>query len=276
MSFSSDQGYVPSTVADLMSLVREGVNEQFSTTYTADSFLGTNFYKYFYALIQKLQENEVKTSEIVLKLQDYFRVTNEKILRPNTTSPGIFDYFDSKGYFVSTKPLEDVDAGKAYICVDVDSEVEDYADTKIEICGYVRDCVVAGVVSQGSEEETFTLENNQSFTFRYSLPVKIPVFLRLTLSLSENSQFSVLSNEDVIELLYANIQARYRLGMNFEPQRYFSIMDAPWAETVLLEWTDDVTDGELDETPTWNDTVYDAAFDEVFDFGIANIIIVES
>ena len=33
---------------------------------------GTNFYKYFYALMQRLQENEIRTSEIVLKIQQYF------------------------------------------------------------------------------------------------------------------------------------------------------------------------------------------------------------
>ena len=62
-----------------MDQVREGVNEQFGTTYDAESFVGTNFYKYFYALIQQLQMNEIRASEIVLKLQQYFTVTNESI-----------------------------------------------------------------------------------------------------------------------------------------------------------------------------------------------------
>jgi tryptophanase len=72
-----------------MELVREGVNDQFGSSYAAETFQGTNFYKYFYALVQRLQENEVKTSEIVLKLQQYFEITNEEITRPNTTHPGL-------------------------------------------------------------------------------------------------------------------------------------------------------------------------------------------
>jgi len=48
------------------------VNTQFGQSYTMDTFIGTNLYKYFYALAQLLQENEVKTSEIFLKLQQYF------------------------------------------------------------------------------------------------------------------------------------------------------------------------------------------------------------
>ena len=41
-----------------------------------DYGIGTNFYKYFYALAQRIQTNEIKTSEIFLKLQDYFKYTN--------------------------------------------------------------------------------------------------------------------------------------------------------------------------------------------------------
>lgn len=268
MSFSSNAGYIPLSIDQLMAVVRENVNTQFGLSYTETDFLGTNFYKYFYALIQRLQENEVKTSEIFLRLQEYFRTTNEKILRPNTTAPGIYDYFQSKGYFVSVKPPASDDAGKVYICVDVDDGDEDYAETKLELCQLVRDCVVAGIVSQGSEEETLTLSNNQSFTFRYNLPDKIPVLLQITLTLSENNQFSVQSPDWIKETLLANIQARYRLGMNFEPQRYFSVVDAPWASQVLLEWSDD--DGE-----NWHDEVYDAEYDEVFDFDLSDISVIE-
>jgi hypothetical protein len=277
MSFSSEAGYIPATIEQLMSLVREGVNEQFDKSYTVESFLGTNFYKYFYALIQRLQANEVKTSEIFLKLQEYFTTTNEMLSRPNTTAPGILDYFDTKGYtvepgegyFISIKPPEVGDAGKIFICVDVDEEAEDYADLKLEICGLIRDCVVGGVVSQGTESESITLSNSQSFDFKYNLPDKIPVLLKLTLPLSENNEFSIGSPDSVKAALLANIQERYRLGKNFEPQRYFSIIDAPWAESVLLEWSED--DGE-----NWSDEVYETEYDEVLTMGLDDITIVES
>jgi len=360
------------------------------TSYTTETFLGTNYYKYYYALIQRLQENEVKTSEIFLKLQEYFVITNEKIQRPNTTHPGIYDYFNARGYFVSTKPPEDADAGKAFICVDVEDnhargtiEITSYANlvsgtedvitigetdftadsgtvtpgdgtfqaatsnaataeslasqinshpdlegvvyawnigaivyvravelgedgnsialvytdndanigaevsdstllggraleagevdydlTRAELCGYVKNCVVAGVVSQGTEIETITLTNGQSFDFKYNLPKKIPVLLRLTTTLSENNEFTISSPDVVKQTLYDNITAKYKLGKNFEPQRYFSVLDAPWAAEVLLEWSDD--DGF-----SWNDNIYDADYDEVFTFELTDISIVE-
>ncbi len=58
MSFAQDTGYLPNTIEQLMSSVRVNVNTQFGTTYDEVTFLGTNFYKYFYALIQRLQQNE--------------------------------------------------------------------------------------------------------------------------------------------------------------------------------------------------------------------------
>lgn len=390
MSFSSETGYLPIPIDTLMDVIRENVNTQFETTYTTESFLGTNFYKYFYALIQRLQENEVKTSEIFLRMQEYFNITNEEIQRPNTTHPGIYDYFGAQGYFVSTKPPEDADAGKAFICVDVvdnhargkatitsyanlvsgtpdtitigataftaqsgsaspgaatfqaatsnsatatslaiqinahatagalveaqaidavvwirallggtagnaialeyddnDANVGatvtgatltdgaalvtgqiEYDDVKPVLCRIVRDCVVAGVVSQGSESEDITMSNGQSFTFKYNLPNRIPVLLRLTTTLSENNEFTVGSPDDTKQKLFDNISARYKLGKNFEPQRYFSVVDAPWAAMVLLEWS---TDGGSN----WFDDIYDADYDDVFTFDLGDIEIVE-
>lgn len=276
MSFASDSGYLPLTIEQMMSYVRENVNVQFGTTYTDETFLGTNFYKYFYALIQRLQENEVKTAEIFNRMQEYFMITNEKIQRPNTTHPGIFDYFQSEGYFVSTKPPIDADAGKAFICVDVDSAAPNYAATRLEICNIVKDCVVAGVVSQGTESENITLANGQSFAFKFNLPQRIPVFLRLTLTLSANNEYAIASPDVIKQTLLNNIEAKYSLGKNFEPQRYFSVLDAPWAAQVLLQWTDDVTGGVLDPTPTWHSEVYQAGYDEVFTFDLTHIIIVET
>lgn len=275
MSFSEENGYIPNTVETLMDLVRQGINDTFGTSYTSETFIGTGFYKYFYVLIQKLQENEVKTSEIFIKLQEYFAVTNERISRPVVTNPGLVEKFEAEGFVASVKPMLEADAGKIHVCVDVDDTDEDYAETKIEICTLIKNSTVAGAVTQGSESESLTLSNGQSFDFKFNLPNRIPVWLRLTNTLSENNQVVIGSPDDVKLLLLQNVVAKYRLGKNFEPQRYFNINDAPWASNVLLEWTDDVTDGELDETPTWHDEVYDAEYDDLFDIALERITLVE-
>lgn len=268
MSFSQENGYVPSDIETLMDAIRVEVNDTFSTSYTSETFVGTGWYKYFYLLIQKLQENEVKTSEIFIKLQEYFRVTNERISRPVVTNPGLIEILLASDYVASVKPMIEEDAGLINICVDVDEEGDDYAAQKLEICTIIKNSTVAGAVTQGTEVESLTLSNGQSFDFKYHLPNRIPVLLRLTVTLSENNQVVIGDPDDTKILLLQNVLARYQLGKNFEPQRYFQVTDAPWSSQVKLEWSDD--DGA-----NYHTTIYDADFDDLFDVALENIELVE-
>lgn len=268
MSYSQENGYQPVSIETMMLSIMENINTQFGTSYTAETFVGTNFYKYFYALLQRVQENEAKTSEIFLKLQDYFRTTNENISRPVVTNPGLLEALEDAGYIASIKKPIDADAGKIYVCVDLDDEAEDYDDTKLAVCTLIKNSTVAGCVTQGTESESLPLTNGQSFDFKFNLPNRIEVKLKLTITLSENNQVVILSPEEVVQILQDNIEERYRLGKNFEPQKYFSVLDAPWASQVLLEWSDD--DGA-----TWYDDVYDAEYDDLFEIPLENIQVVE-
>ncbi len=276
MGFSQEEGYVPVSIDTMMLSVMENVNDQFGTDYTAESFIGTNLYKYFYALIQRLQENEIKTSEIFAKLQQYFVITNEKISNPVVTAPGVIEALVDAGYIASVKPPEVGDAGKVYVCVDkqlddVDmnwEDSDDYDDDKVAVCNLLSTCIVAGVVSQGDQVESITLSNTQAFDFKYALPNRIPVHLKLTLTISENNQVLVGDPDDVKAQLLFQVRERYAQGKNFEPQRYWQQSDSPWAAEVKLEWSDD------DEMTYYTD-IYDSAFDDVFDVKLSRIHLVE-
>lgn len=270
MGYAQDTGYTPLTIDAIMDSIRTNINSQFGTTYTAESFIGTNFYKYFYALAQDLQKNEVQTSEIFAKLQQYFVITNEKISRPVVTNPGLIEKLEAEGYIASVKKMIDADAGKINICVDVDDTDPDYADIKLDVATIIKDSTVAGAVTQGSEVQAIVLSNGQSFDFKYHLPDRKATKLKLTIVTSENNQVLIGNPDDTKLKLFNNIKARYRLGKNFEPERYFNIQDdAPWAESVLLEWSHDAGG-------TWSSAVYEAAFDDLFDFGLADIELVET
>ncbi len=275
MGFASDTGYTPTSIDTIMLSIMTNINTQFSKTYTMDTFLGTNLYKYFYALAQKLQENEVKTSEVFLNLQQYFRITNERISRPVVTNPGIVEVLERNGYLASVKMPIDGDAGKIFICVDkkVDSgDWEDsagYAVDSLAVATIIKDSTVGGCVTQGGEVNTIALSNSQNFDFKYALPNRIPIDLRLTLTLSENNTVSIAEPDDVKALLLANVNARYRLGKDFEPQRYFSVLDAPWAAIVLLEWS-------TDSGANYYSTVFDANFDDIYEVDLSRTHLVEA
>lgn len=271
MSYSQENGYLPVSIETIMTAIMANINTQFqlSPPYTMDTFIGTNAYKYFYALAQRMQENEIKTSEIFLKLQQYISITNERISRPVNTPPGIVEKMKAEGYVASVKPMIDADAGKISIAVDVDETDPDYAATKLAINTLISQITVAGVVTQGDQTNSIVLSNGQSFTFKYFLPDRIPVLLRLTITLSENNQLTVGNPDETKLKLLSNILSRYSLGKNFEPQRYFSVVDAPWASVIKLEWSDD--DGA-----NYYTTVFDAEFDELFTFGLEDIELVEN
>lgn len=396
MGFSQQEGYVPVDIDAIMQDIMTNINSQFGTAYTYEQFVGTSFYKYFYALAQKMSENEIKTSEIFVKLQEYFEITNERISRPVVTNPGLIEAFSNyisdlapEGLVASVKPMIVGDAGKIHICVDADdgdhataqveitnyanlvsgtddviavagtnftaqagaatpgtgtfqaatsntataaslalqinshatvsltvkaraagpivyltavhggtagnaitltytdndtnvgatvsgatfsggTENADYEDLKTEIGELIKDSTVAGAITQGTETETIVLSNGQSFDFKYNLPNRIPVLLRLTIVLSENNQVLIGDPDDTKLALLANIDERYQLGKNFEPQKYFDINnDAPWAASILLEWSDDGGD-------TYYDDIFDADYDELFDIALENIELVES
>lgn len=388
MGFSQENGYEVVSMNAMMNALMLKINDQFGLEYTTETFLGTNYYKYFYALAQRMQENEVKTSEIFLKLEQYIDVVNARISRPVNTNPGIIEKFLAEGYTASVKPMIEADAGKIHICVDVNDGVHAegtvtitnfanlvsgtddgiqigatvfvaqtgaatlgtatfqaassnaltaqslatqinahataslivrayvlgavvtikalqggtggnsiallydendtnvgatvtgsgtlaggvtnalYADIKTAICLLISQITVGGVVTQGLESEAVVLSNGQSFDFKYSLPNRIDVLLKLTITLSENNQTVIGDPDDVKNALIDQIAERYSLGKNFEPQKYFSVSDAPWASQVLLEYS-------FDAGATWSNDVYDADFDDLFTFGLEDITIVE-
>lgn len=392
MSFAQDSGYLPVPLNTIIGSIRENLNTQFKTTYTEATFLGTNWYKFAYALAQKIQQGEVKASEIFLKTQEYFALTNEAIQRPSVSFPGLFEAFQSHDYVASVKPPAEEDAGKIFICVDVADAIagkaatgtitisdfaalvsgtddtitvgataftaqagsatpgdatfqadgsndataeslatqinghatagalvtavaegnvvyltanersadgnsialdytdndtnegaevsgetleggidihEDYAGVKLEIATLIKDFVAAGLVTEGTEEEEITISNGQEFTFAYNLPNRIPVLLKLSLTKSSNSLMAVPSDEEIRQVVFDHINARYRLGWNFEPQRYFNLSDAEWSSDCLLEYS-------VDGGDSWESNVYVAEYVDVFTFGLEDIQVVIS
>jgi hypothetical protein len=138
----------------------------------------------------------------------------------------------------------------------------------LEVCTLISQYVVAGVITQGTETESIVLTNGQSFDFKYHLPDRVDVWLRLTLTTSRNNQ-SVIATPDETKLkLMQNIAAEYQLGKDFEPERYFTIADAPWAGDILLEYS-------IDEGANWETEVFESLFDDLFVVLLENITLVE-
>lgn len=268
MGFANDSGYTPATIDQLMLVVMNNVNTEFGTSYTSDTFLGTNFYKFFYALVQELQANEVKTSEIFLKLQDYFDLTNAAIDRPVVTNPGLAALFKTNGYIASIKPITDTDAGKLFVCVDVNTGDSNFAAEKLAINTLIMNSSVAGAVSQGAQTSAIVLSNGQTFTFKFDVPTVTNIHMRVTTTLSENNEFVIIDPTTQKQTILANVAAKYRLGLDFEPQRYYTVVDAPWAASVLVEYS-------IDGGSTYISSIAELAYNVKYALTLANLTLIE-
>ncbi len=266
MSYAQENGYTSATFAEMMNTIRLGLNTQFGTTYTVENFVGTNWYKYFYVLVQKALENETKAAEIFVKLQEYFATTNATIQRPSVSLPGLIDSFESQGFVASVKKNEGGDEGTVSICILVDPDADGYATTKLQLCNLIKDYVAAGMITTGDQTETIVLTNGQGFDFSYNLPDETPILLRATFTSTDNQIYTIPTDDVIRQLIFDNIAERYRLGWDFEPQRYINAVDCPWAATILLEWTDDAG-------ANWHSTVFQAAFDDLYTFALEDIAV---
>jgi hypothetical protein len=269
MSFELDNGYIPASIETIISDIRVGINNEFGTDYTPENFVGTNWYKFTYAISQKVSQGEIKTSEVFQKLKEYIEITNQSIQRPVSTFQGIIDRFLVDGYLASVKKQVVEDAGKVSICVDVTGVETDYAAKKLQICNIIKDTVSLGMITQGDQVEAIVLSNGQSFDWKFYLPDRIVTKLRLTITTSENNQYLIGDPEVTKQKLLTNIANRYALGKNFEPQRYFMQSDAPWSSAILLEYS--IDDGE-----TWSSAIFNADFDELLEVALARTELVES
>ena len=268
MSFTSENGYLPKSIETIMDTFRVAINTQFGTSFTAENFVGSNHYKFFYAAAQEIQSSEVKTSEIFLKAQQYFAITNESIQRPVATAPGIIEALERQGYIASVKQPNNTDAGKIFIAVDLVNTDPLFAAKKLAVATIISNSVALGIPTQGAQVTNIVHSNGQAFDYKFDLPNRITTKLRLTLTLSDSNRTLIGSPESSREILLQNILTKYRLGLDFEPQRYFTTANAPWTSEVHLEWS---TDGGT----TWSDDVFEANYNDLMVFSILNTEIVE-
>ncbi len=261
-------GYVPSGFNDILARLIARVNEQFGTSYTEQTFVGTNFYKCFYPLIQEVISAEADFAEAYEKLADYIRDTNSVLNVSKTPDDALISAFKEAGYVLSLEKNTLDNAGTIAACVDVDGDAEDYPAKKAEILELLKENTVAGMYFKGSERGFRTLTNGQDMEFAFALPLRSNMALKLTLTLSGDTNILVESEDEIKNKLLKNLADMYSLGRKFEPARYFTISrDCPYAAAVLLEYK---KDGE----ESWSSGVYQSDYTDLFVFDKNNIEVV--
>jgi len=242
MAWNLTNGYQPRTFAEILQAFTDEVNAQFGTTYDTTTIVGTEFYKFFYAGAQLVMQSEAQTAEISAKMIDYIRTANENINLPKSTIDGFTQGLLDELELNST--IKDIttsgEAGYMFLVVDVDDGAVDYATTKQAIIDRMALWLTAGLFYNGTEIGTKTALNGQTFTYKYALPTAVDVLVRITVTVSANAKTPILNENQIRDIFDANFASLYRLGLNFEPEKYLEIArDLPFASDILLEYSED-------------------------------------
>jgi hypothetical protein len=241
MSFDLENGYQPRTFEEILQAFTDEVNAQFGTDYDTTTIVGTEFYKFFYAGAQLVMQAEAQTAEITARMTDYIRTANENINLPKSTIDGFIQGLQRELYLNSTiKNITDpAEAGYLFLVVDVDNEAENYEEIKQEIIDRMHNWLTAGLFYTGSEEGEKVAINGQAFTYKFALPTLVDILVRITVTTSANATTPILNENQIRNIFDANFAALYRLGLDFEPEKYLEIArDLPFASDILLEYND--------------------------------------
>jgi hypothetical protein len=241
MSFDLTNGYQPRTFEEILEAFVLEVNEQFSTTYDATSIVGTEYYRFFYAGAQLVMQSESYTAEITTKMTDYIRTANEAINLPKSTINGFITGIKTDlGLDATIKDIVlEAEAGYMFLIVDADETDPDYATTKQAIIDRMHDWLTAALYYNGTETGSKVALNGQTFNYKFGLPVDVDILVRVTVTASANSTSPVLNENQIRDILDANLALYYRIGLDFEPEKYLEISrDLPFASDILLEYSE--------------------------------------
>lgn len=258
MPFDLTNGYQPRTFTQLLDILVENVNSEFGTSYDSTTIIGTDYYKIGYSMIQMVMQAESYTAEISARMTDYIRTANEQINLPKSTIDGFVDGLKRELELDSTiKEITDsAEAGYMFLVVDVDDSAEDYEEIKQKIVDRMHAWLTAGLYYNGAEEGVVVATNGQNFTYKYDLPTPVDILVRITVVASPNAKTPVFNENQVRDKFNANFAEFYRIGLNFEPEKYLEIArDLPFAADILLEYS-------LDDGANWESEPLEMAYDE--------------
>lgn len=240
MSYNIVNGYSPRTYENILEECVNVVNEEFGTTYTSQSFVGTNLWKFLYATIQGLMTVENNIAELGVKLQDYIRTQNEKLILPTSSNDGIMQRIEQELNLISSvKPVELGEGGNVYIAVDIDDTAEGYAEQKQRILEILHKYLGAGLFYHGTESGYVTASNGQQFEYAYELPTTKPLKVKISVTISDNTTRFIETTNAIKDKFFKNFGEFYKLGYDFEPVKYLCRDDLPFASKIELTYSTD-------------------------------------
>lgn len=240
MTYNITNGYSPRNYEDILEECVNAVNDEFGTSYTPQAFVGTNLWKFLYTTIQGLMTVENNIAELGVKMQDYIRTQNERLIIPTSSNDGIMQRLEEELNLISSvKPVELGEGGNVCIAVDVDDTAGDYEETKEKILKTFHKYLGAGLFYHGTESGLVTASNGQQFEYAYELPVNKPLMVKIDVTISDNTTRFIETPNVIKDKFFANFAKFYKLGYDFEPEIYLCRDDLPFASKIDISYSTD-------------------------------------
>lgn len=259
MPYNSKKGYVPLTFDEWMfNQFMPKINQRYKTSYTAETFVGTQWYDILYPLIQGLMEGDAEFADVWVKLTEFFDQVNARINNPACVPDGIIEEFERMGIVASLRPVTASTAGKIGVCIFADTSSQ---EMQAKIAQVMTECVAGGIWPDGDKSAPAVLNNGQTITWRWCEPTEQELDLRMRVYYTNSQGRSLPTADEIAQDLREKIGQRYRYGTSFVPeQMYQTAIDAPYAVKLKLEWS--VNNGD-----TWSSDIRTTPFNEklIFD-----------
>lgn len=276
--FSLESGLVPNDMDTELQILLDNINLKEGTDYTMDEFKNSSNYVVAYMVAQRFIEMQQSTASIFDYYKSYIDIVNTKIKNPISNINGIIDYFAENGYNLSFKknvnpmpnytyitdlltPIADTGgsltseqvllilsnlttikngAGNVWLAIERldESTWVDEIDNPI-VAKLILDVIDIGNILWGAKEESIVINNNQNLIQKWSLPTYETLKLRMSYTLSNSYTGTKLTDDELKDLIVANVKLYCKLGMDFEPERILEIDrdNLLYMSEILIEWT---------------------------------------
>ena len=103
----------------------------------------------------------------------------------------------------------------------------------------ILDVIDIGNIFWGDKEESIVINDNQNLIQKWNLPTYENLKLRMSYTLSNSYTGTKLTDDELKDLIVANVKLYCKLGMDFEPERILEIDrdNLLYMSEILIEWT---------------------------------------
>jgi hypothetical protein len=160
-------------------------------------------------------------------------------------------------------------AGNMRLCLDI----SDYNTiSKEDICKILYNYTPYGLAYIGEETYAYNLSNGDKFTYRWRLPIFTNLWLKIDIKIDRNNVDVPIDSVDMVKTkLNNNLNNIYKIGLDFEPDKYLSVdRDLKWAGQIVFNWSKNPNNLPIGNINDWSTGILYCSYRDRMVFNMDN------